>query len=118
MTATLIPKTSETQEAALSVEGMDCASCVSHVEKAARSIPGVQACQVNLARGRAVVQFDPAKTNPEQVAAAVTDAGYPTHPEVAANAAHAEEQRLHHHHAQARAWLMRAVLGILLWLPL
>src|SRR3954470_7656975 len=102
MTATLIPeKSSDTQEAALSVEGMDCASCVSHVEKAARSIPGVQACQVNLARGRAVVQFDPAKTTPDQVAAAVSDAGYPSHPESVDGAAHAEEQRLHHHRAQA-----------------
>jgi Cu+-exporting ATPase len=42
-----------TQETALEVGGMDCASCVSHVEKALRNVPGVESCQVNLARGRA-----------------------------------------------------------------
>ena len=52
---------SSTSSATLSVAGMDCASCVAHVEKAARGVDGVNAARVNLARGRAVVEFDPAK---------------------------------------------------------
>ena len=59
-------------EAAFSVSGMDCASCVAHVEQAAKRVAGVEACQVNLARGRAVVKFDPARTDVKQVAAAIT----------------------------------------------
>jgi Cu+-exporting ATPase len=120
MTETLSspPRNAETQEAALSVEGMDCASCVSHIEKAARTVPGVEAVQVNLARGRAVVRFDPARTDLTQVAAAVADAGYPAHPEAGATAAELEEDRLRRHHGEASAWLRRAIIGTVLWLPL
>jgi len=103
-------------EAAIAVGGMDCASCVAHVTKAASLIPGVQACSINLARGRAVVRFDPQTTDPGRIAAAITDAGYPSAPEVA-DAASAEAQRLHHQHEHARAWFVRAVLGVALWLP-
>jgi Cu+-exporting ATPase len=109
-------------EVAFSVDGMDCASCVAHVEKAARTIPGVQACQVNLARGRALVRF--ARGRPDAaadvaaVAAAVTDAGYPAQPEVPNDAIAAEERRLHRHHGEARRWLRRAVVGLVLWVPL
>ena len=62
MESTTAQSGEELDEAALSVTGMDCASCVSHVEKAIAGVPGVQACEVNLARGRAVVKYDPGKT--------------------------------------------------------
>src|SRR4051812_32571614 len=108
------PKT----EAAFAVTGMDCASCVAHVEKAARKIDGVEACQVNLARGRAIVQFDPAETDPAHIAAAISDSGYPATPEdPTGSSASAEAKRLEHHHHEARAWFHRAVAGVLLWFP-
>jgi P-type Cu+ transporter len=103
-------------EATLAVSGMDCASCVAHVEKAASKVAGVEACSVNLARGRAVVKFDPARTDLDQVAAAITDAGYPAHAELH-HGANAEEERIAEHAAHAKSWLMRAVVGIALWLP-
>src|SRR3954471_4411557 len=89
------PKT----EAAFAVRGMDCASCVAHVEKAARKLEGVEACQVNLARGRAVVQFDPAETDTAQIAAAISDSGYPaTVEDPTGSSAVAEAKRQEHHH--------------------
>ncbi len=110
--------TSEQQESALLVNGMDCASCVAHVRKAAETIGGVQACDVNLARGRAVVRYDASRTTPEEIAAAITDAGYPSAPEQPhENAANVEEQRLHHQMHEARAWFRRALVGFLLWFP-
>ena len=66
-----------TDEVDFTVSGMDCASCVAHVEKAARSVPGVRDVSVSLARGRAVVQLDPATADPQRVADAITDSGYP-----------------------------------------
>jgi copper chaperone CopZ len=36
---------------------------------------------VNLARGRAVVEFDPAVVRPEAIASVITEAGYPAAPE-------------------------------------
>ncbi|WP_428940387.1 heavy metal translocating P-type ATPase [Fontivita pretiosa] len=107
-------------EAVLSVGGMTCASCVAHVRRAAEKVPGVQACEVNLARGRAVVRFDPGATSPQQIAAAITDAGYPTVPEEEHHAhdeAGVEQARLDRQMHEARAWLRRAVVGILLWFP-
>ena len=97
---------------------MDCASCVAHVERAARSQPGVEVCQVNLARGRAAVQYDPGRTDPDRIAAAITDAGYPAAPESpGVAAANVEEERLQRQRQEATSWLRRAIVAIVLWLP-
>jgi Cu+-exporting ATPase len=106
------------QESALSVQGMNCASCVAHVRKAAEATDGVEVCDVNLARGRAVVRFDPHRTDPDKVAAAITEAGYPSTPErVDADPLTLEEERHHHHSHAASAWGRRALIGVLLWFP-
>ena len=55
-------------EAAFGVAGMDCASCVAHVEKAAGAVPGVGSVNVSLARGQALVHYDPDRASPEQIA--------------------------------------------------
>ncbi len=103
-------------EAALQVEGMNCASCVAHVEKAARTVAGVQGAQVNLARGRATVRFNPAATSADEIADAITAAGYPSTTENS-DAGAGEEARLHHQQAHATGWFARAMIGIALWLP-
>lgn len=59
----------------LPVEGMTCASCVSHVEKAISKVPGVTAVSVNLATERADVSFTDVP-DPEAVVQAVESAGY------------------------------------------
>lgn len=105
---------SAVEETALLVQGMNCASCVAHVQNAAQKVQGVQDCSVNLARGRAVVRFDPHHTDPESIAHAISDSGYPSSPESAAGA---EEHHHHHQVGEARAWFWRAVVGILLWFP-
>ena len=106
-------------EANFSVGGMNCASCVASVEKAIRTVPGVRESHVNLARGRATVRFDPDAADPQRLAAAVTNAGYPTTEEgIDESAGEAERRRVDSQREHARAWLRRAVVGILLWLPL
>ena len=99
------------EEATIDVAGMDCASCVAHVEKAARGVSGVQSARVNLARGRAVVSFDPDKTDPSQVASAITDSGYPAAPEVSSGANN-EQRRVAEQAAHARSWFTRAMVGM------
>jgi Cu+-exporting ATPase len=112
-------ETTSLEEQAFSVSGMNCASCVAHVQKSAIRAAGVQECDVNLARGRAVVRFDPAQTDSTQIADAITRAGYPAEPEAANdNAAHAEHLRMDRQAEEARAWKRRAIVGTLLWLPL
>src|SRR3954468_7853721 len=111
-------QTAEAREVNLNVEGMNCASCVAHVEKALKSVPGTQEAQVNLTRGRARVRFDPARTDPVKLAAAVEKSGYHAHPEdPSISAANAEEERLQHQHEHSRAWQYRWMVGLALWLP-
>jgi Cu+-exporting ATPase len=105
-------------EAAFSVRGMDCASCVAHVERAARGVPGVRGASVSLARGRATVTYDPAAADPSRIAEAITASGYVAVPESPGIAAgNVEEERLQHQRAHARAWFRRAVIGAVLWFP-
>ena len=57
----------------LKVGGMSCAACVARVERAARSVPGVDTCTVSLLTGS--LQATGSAT-PDAIAAAVRDAGY------------------------------------------
>jgi Cu+-exporting ATPase len=60
----------------LPVDGMHCAGCVSRVEGALLSVPGVADASVNLATGEARVSFDPGSADLEELLAAVEGAGY------------------------------------------
>src|SRR5204863_8939122 len=79
--AHLSPGDGQVCELNFDVAGMDCASCVAHVEKAARKVAGVEDVRVNLARGRAAVRYDPQRATPEQIATAISDSGYPAAPQ-------------------------------------
>lgn len=61
----------------LSIQGMSCGGCVRHVEMALRKIAGVSAVSVDLAAGKATVEFDPSQTTRQTLAKNVTAAGYP-----------------------------------------
>ncbi len=73
---------SDLTEAGLLITGMNCDKCVAKVDKAIRSVPGVESAQVSLKNGQAEVKFDPKATNPQSLADAVTKAGYPSKPAV------------------------------------
>ena len=55
------------------VKGMTCAACSARVEKAARSVPGVTDCSVNLLTGDMTVE---GQVSPLEVISAVEKAGY------------------------------------------
>ena len=59
-----------------SVSGMTCASCVSHVEKAIRAVPGVADVAVNLATERATVELYEGLVPAGAIERAVEKAGY------------------------------------------
>lgn len=58
------------------IDGMTCASCVSHVEKAIRAVAGVDKASVNLATETATVIYDEKKVTPENIIKAVVSSGY------------------------------------------
>jgi copper chaperone len=61
-------------EIILKIEGMSCQHCVMSVKKAVENIIGVTSAEISL--GNAKVSFDGSKTNRNEIAKAVEDAGY------------------------------------------
>ena len=61
----------------LNITDMACGGCANTVKQALLALEGVSAAEVSHAEARASVIFDPEKLTPEQIAAAVTAAGYP-----------------------------------------
>ena len=60
----------------LKLRGMSCASCAGNIEEAIRSVPGVEACNVNFGAEQASVTYDPSKTDVAAIQNAVDAAGY------------------------------------------
>ena len=60
----------------LSVSGMTCASCVSHVEGALKELPGVSEAVVNLGLASAKVTYIPGVVTLSQMKRAVREVGY------------------------------------------
>lgn len=63
-------------ETELGVEGMTCASCVGHVEKALAGVAGVTAASVNLATERASIRYRGGIATLGDLEAAIRRAGY------------------------------------------
>ncbi len=62
------------QRFVLPVQGMSCASCVAHVERALAAVPGVQRVAVNLATESAAIEAQ--AVDARRLVAAVDEAGY------------------------------------------
>lgn len=60
----------------LTVKGMYCESCSRTVTVMLRRTPGVRSADVSVARGEAVVSFDPAQTTPAALVAVIERLGY------------------------------------------
>ncbi|PIO00644.1 copper-translocating P-type ATPase [archaeon CG10_big_fil_rev_8_21_14_0_10_43_11] len=60
----------------LQIKGMHCASCALTIEKALKSVTGVQDASVNYATEQAHIEYDEVHTNQEELTRAVKDAGY------------------------------------------
>jgi len=66
----------EQDEMTLTIQGMNCASCVGRVETALKAVPGVNTANVNLATGRASVSFVKGALTAAALEQAVKSAGY------------------------------------------
>lgn len=60
----------------LPISGMTCASCVATIEKALRNLNGVNSANVNLAAGKATVDFNEEKVKIADMVKAISDVGY------------------------------------------
>src|SRR5437764_10544558 len=64
------------EQVSFPVIGMSCASCVRRIEKTLGRLEGVEQATVNLATGRAAVEFDRQRVDLAQLVQAVEKAGY------------------------------------------
>ena len=62
------------------VDNMTCASCPYIVKTSMAAVPGVAKVAVSFQTRTATVTFDDARTNPDAIAAASMNAGFPAHP--------------------------------------
>src|SRR5450759_1685354 len=69
-------ETKQLRKITLQIAGMTCASCVIHNEEALKELPGVEKVVVNLATGKAGVEYDPGRVTLADMRKAVADVGY------------------------------------------
>ena len=70
-------------EASLQLAGLHCAACAGLIEQALLRVAGVREVQVHAAAERARVRWDPRRTRPSALIAAVHAAGYEAVPDAA-----------------------------------
>src|SRR3990170_1768262 len=58
------------------IQGMDCADCTRHVQRAIARLPGVDSVEVFLAAEKAIVHHQPGQVNLPAIRKAVAEAGY------------------------------------------
>jgi len=96
----------------LAVTGMSCAGCVSSVERALSTAPGVDRALVNLATEKATIILDPGATTLAKLAEAVRRAGYGLIlPEPGAEDAE-ERARLAERVAARNQFVVAAIFGV------
>ncbi|MGX7351207.1 copper ion binding protein [Enterococcus canis] len=59
------------------INGMSCKHCVARVEETVNGLAGVDKIKVNLKKAAGTVKFDETQIDPQAIAAAITEAGYP-----------------------------------------
>jgi copper chaperone CopZ len=68
----------------LGIDGMTCGGCVASVELQLGRTEGVTDYEVSLEDGEARVSYDPERTDPETIAASVSETGFEAHVEAEA----------------------------------
>lgn len=66
------------QTVTLSVSGMTCAACPITVKHALNKVKGVTKVDASYEKKQAVVSFDDAQTNAQELTRATTNAGFPS----------------------------------------
>ncbi|MCS7303740.1 MAG: heavy metal translocating P-type ATPase [Thermoguttaceae bacterium] len=90
------------QQIRLQIQGMHCASCLARVENQLRAVPGVQEVEISLVTGQARLRWDPCKSSPEALTAAVQQCGYSA--QVVSDQLEALRQAFVHQEIEQVAW--------------
>ncbi|HEY1685965.1 MAG TPA: heavy metal-associated domain-containing protein [Tepidisphaeraceae bacterium] len=69
-------KDHQDQLAIIRIEGMHCHNCEKKIQQTLAALPGVREAEVDFPTGQASVLYSSRKTKPDQLIAAVRQAGY------------------------------------------
>ena len=103
-----------TEKVALSIGGMSCASCVSHVEEALGGLPGVLNANVNFAAEKATVEYLPGVVDLPAIRQAVVEAGYEA---LVSEEGKAVDNEKAAHEAKVKELRFKIAVGALLSIP-
>ncbi|MGK2955084.1 MAG: heavy metal translocating P-type ATPase [Solirubrobacterales bacterium] len=106
--------TTEKERIDLSVDDINCASCVSKVEKKLNALDGVDAT-VNFATKTATVEFDPDTTGTDDLVGAVDSAGYTA--TLPSEHGHDEHDHMSHQVASPGSLKHRFIVSAILTVP-
>jgi len=67
-------------EGTFTIEGLRCAACVWLIERQLARLPGVEAVELNVARGRVFVRWDNGRCRPSHILGALRAIGYVAYP--------------------------------------
>jgi len=99
----------------LTIEGMECASCVTTIERALRKVPGVLAATVNLTTSQAHITYAPGLVDLAGLTHAIEDAGYSVRAgAVAAESAldREDRDRAQEYHTLLRKFWFAAIISV------
>ncbi|QQR54543.1 cation-translocating P-type ATPase [Candidatus Peregrinibacteria bacterium] len=68
------------ETASFKIEGMTCASCVSHIEHDLKKTKGVHHVMVNFAMEQAAIHYDPAQVSEKELIEVIKRTGYKADP--------------------------------------
>lgn len=71
----------ETTTVTFRVEGMHCASCGMLIDETLEGLDGVRRAETSVKAKRTTVELDPQRCDPDDVIAAIVDAGYTAEPD-------------------------------------
>ena len=115
MPAELLPHTADDAGAqvTLPVDGMTCAACQSHVQRALRTTPGVNDATVNLMMHSATISYDPRVLTPQALVEAINETGYQSRlPEPGVDALAEDDARERSQRAEYHALLRKSLAGM------
>jgi copper chaperone CopZ len=78
MTITLTATDAAVKTAVYKCSEVNCSGCQKHITEAVNTLEGIKKVNVDLKTKLVTVEYDDSKTTPEQIKAAIEDAGYET----------------------------------------
>src|SRR5271163_3808379 len=99
----------------ITVDGMTCAACQAHVQRALEHTPGVEKAAVNLMTGQAMVAFDPEAVQVPALVEAIRETGYDaTFSPPGRSAFEEQEERERAQSKEARELGIKAIVSLVL----